>query len=106
MPRSDLTVVALPVPAPSHVHEGGSTQHEVERSPGGAGQSVDPRVSHAREARRRAVEKHRAAQEATRRAQLAHEEADASGERATLLEATYLARLTQKSGTGDPRICR
>ena len=106
MSRSDLTVDALPVPAPSHRHEGGSTQHEVERSPGGAGQSVDPRVSQAREARRRADERSRAAQESARKALLAQDEANASDERATLLRAKYLARLTQRSVTGDPRTRR
>ena len=106
MSRSDLTVVALRVPAPSHRHEGGSTQHPVERSPDGAGQSADPRVSQAREARRRADAILRAAQEATRKAQLAREKADALDERAALLEARYLARLEQRSVTGDPRIRR
>ena len=106
MSRSDLTADAVPVPAPHHLHEGGSTQHPAERSPGGAGQSVDPRVSQAREARRRADEILRAAQEATRKAQLAQEKADALDERAALLEAMFLARLKQRRVTGGPRTCR
>lgn len=109
MSLPDLTADAVPVPAPRHRHEDASTRHPAERSPGGADQSVDPRVRQAREARRRADEMLRAAQKATRKAQLAREKADALGDRAALLEARLLTRLEQRTCASVPdrtRPCR
>jgi hypothetical protein len=98
----DLPADAAAAPAPSRLHDGGSTQPAVERASGGAGQPVDAHVAEAREARHRADEMLQAAQEATRKAQLARERADALDERAALLEASSLARLKQRTRASVP----